>query len=109
MLDDLEAFRFEKNPFEGSRLCFGVSLGELGNGGSEVKSGECGCASADGDVTVDGSANFLFAACVAFGEIAPPSASKGDVIMLLITDVRFGIAKESEAGLGMLAVFGGSC
>lgn len=40
LFEDFEAFMFEKKPFEGSRAWFGVSFGEDGNGGSDVKSGE---------------------------------------------------------------------
>jgi len=102
LLDDFEALKLEKNPFEGSRLCFVVSLGEDGNGGSEVNPGECGCSATEGDVTIDASASLLLAAFLPFDDGEKLAASVGDVILLLITDVRFGIAKESEAGLGML-------
>lgn len=42
LLDDFEAFKFEKNPFDGSRACLGVSIGEDGKGGREVNSGDLG-------------------------------------------------------------------
>lgn len=47
LLEDFEAFMFEKKPFEGSRVCFGVSFGEDGNGGSDVRSGEFDGSSAE--------------------------------------------------------------
>lgn len=40
LFEDLEAFMFEKKPFDGSRAWFGVAFGEDGNGGSDVRSGE---------------------------------------------------------------------
>lgn len=40
LLDDLEAFKFEKNPLEESCWCFGLDLGELGKGGKDVMSGD---------------------------------------------------------------------
>ncbi len=40
LFEDFDAFMFEKKPFEGSRVWFGVSFGEDGNGGSDVRSGE---------------------------------------------------------------------
>ena len=40
LFEDFEAFKFENKPFEGSRAWFGVSFGEEGNGGSDVRSGE---------------------------------------------------------------------
>ena len=40
LFEDFEAFLFEKKPFEGSRAWSGVSFGEGGKGGSDVRSGE---------------------------------------------------------------------
>ena len=40
LFEDLEAFMFEKKLFESSIVWFGVSVGEDGNGGNEVRSGE---------------------------------------------------------------------
>lgn len=40
LFEDFEAFMFEKKPFDCSLALFGVSFGEDGNGGSDVKSGE---------------------------------------------------------------------
>ena len=42
MLEDFEAFRFEKNDFEGSLTCFGADSGDVGNGGRDVNEGEVG-------------------------------------------------------------------
>lgn len=39
---DFDAFRLEKNDFEGSLRCFGVDSGEEGKGGRDVKDGEVG-------------------------------------------------------------------
>jgi len=105
LFDDFEAFRFEKNPFEGSRASVGVSVGEDGKGGREVKSGDLGWSS--------------FEICVATGNSLAPSlidrasrregdlllASVGEVMMLLTADVPLGMAKDSEAGLAMFSSF----
>lgn len=41
LCDDLEAIRFEKNDFEGSRPCFGEGRdGEVGNSGTAVNLGD---------------------------------------------------------------------
>ena len=40
LLEDLDGFIFAKKPLEGSREWVGVSSGEVGNGGSDVRSGE---------------------------------------------------------------------
>ena len=40
LFEDFEAFLFEKKPLGGSRAWSGVSFGEGGNGGSDVRSGE---------------------------------------------------------------------
>ena len=42
LAEDFEALRFAKNDLEVSRVCLGESVGELGNGGSEVKVGDLG-------------------------------------------------------------------
>lgn len=60
-------------------------------------------------MTADASAPLLLAALVPFGDGELLPASVGEVIVLLITDVRFGIAKESEAGLGILPVLEEGC
>ena len=39
---DFDAFKLEKNDFEGSLTCFGVDSGEEGKGGRDVKVGEVG-------------------------------------------------------------------
>ena len=101
-MDDLEAFKFEKNPFEGSRLCIEVSCGVDGNGGRDVNSGDSGCPSADESGYKTVSAPVLIYIFVPLGEGEPLPASVGEVIVLLIIEVRFGIARESEVRLGML-------
>lgn len=40
--DDLDAFRLAKKDFEGSRICLKFALGDDGNGGREVRSGDTG-------------------------------------------------------------------
>lgn len=40
LFEDLEAFLFEKKRFGGSRAWSGVSFGDEGNGGSDVRSGK---------------------------------------------------------------------
>ena len=83
----------EKNPFEGSRVWVGVSFGEDGNGGSDVRSGDF-----DGSSSEGGSKGCGFSAllvCKSLGD-AP---SVGDVIVLLAGDDLIGIASDREAGL----------
>jgi hypothetical protein len=50
LMDDLEAFRFAKKDFEGSRACFGRFSDEDGKGGREVMHGEVGDVGEAGDV-----------------------------------------------------------
>lgn len=50
MMDDLEAFRFAKKDFEGSRACFGRFSDEDGKGGREVMHGEVGDVGEAGDI-----------------------------------------------------------
>lgn len=40
--DDLDAFRLAKKDFDGSRTCLKFILGDDGNGGREVRSGDTG-------------------------------------------------------------------
>lgn len=42
LVEDFDAFRFEKNDFDASLTCFGVDSGEEGNGGRDVNEGEVG-------------------------------------------------------------------
>ena len=42
LFEDFDAFIFEKKPLEGSREWLGMTVGEDGNGGSDVRSGELG-------------------------------------------------------------------
>lgn len=101
LLDDFEALRLEKKPFEASRACLGPPLGEDGKGGSEVKSGEFGSFPAGGNWAGAGS-NFrtlIGTPSRDEGELLP--ASVGDVMSLLIADVLFGTVKESEDGLAI--------
>ena len=42
LIEDFEAFRFAKKDLDGSRACLGVTPGELGKGGNDVKVGDMG-------------------------------------------------------------------
>ena len=83
----------EKKPFEGSRVWVGVSFGEDGNGGSDVRSGEF-----DGSSSERGSKGCGFSALLVCKCPGDP-LSVGDVIVLLAGDDLIGIASDREAGL----------
>ena len=84
---------FEKNPFEGSRVWVGVSFGEEGNGGSDVRSGDF-----DGSSSERGSKDCGFSALLVY-ECCGDPLSVGDVIVLLAGDALIGTASDREAGL----------
>lgn len=100
-MDDFEAFKLEKKPLEASRVCPGVSFGEDGKGGREVKSGEFGCASLMGCFAIGMSTppSWIVLASTGEGESLPTSV--GEAVVLLTGVVLFGTARESEAGLAM--------
>ena len=83
----------EKKPFEGSRVWVGVSFGEDGNGGSDVRSGEF-----DGSSSERGSKGCGFSALLVCKRPGDP-LSVGDVIVPLAGDDLMGIASDREAGL----------
>lgn len=90
---------FEKKPFGGSRVSFGVSFGEFGNGGSEVRSDEF-----DGSSTGCGSKGCGFSAllvCKCLGDGKEPPLSVGDLTVLLAGNALFGMASDREAGLAI--------
>ena len=100
-MDDLEAFKFEKKPLDGSRACLVPSVGEDGKGGSEVKSGEFGRASAEEDCGGFGSNLRAWTGTASRGDGELLPASVGDVMSLLIADALLGTVKESDAGLAI--------
>ena len=42
LVEDFEAFKFEKKDLDGSRTCLGVDPGDVGKGGKDVNEGDEG-------------------------------------------------------------------
>ena len=55
LVEDFEAFKFEKKDLDGSRTCFGVDPGDVGKGGKDVNDGDEGEAEScvEGSLLVD--------------------------------------------------------